>query len=378
MRYQFHAVLILFFCLFINHSQAAEVQPIKIAALYALTGNAALDNEDSWLGVRLAAEVVNQAGGVLGHPVQLIELDTQSSYLGARIAAQKAVTAGVVGVVGSAWSTHSMAMAPLLNQEQIPMISSSSTTPTLTHDKPYVFRVCFTDLFQGMVLAEYARERLKKQQAVVLNIIDNAFSTGLAQEFTKAFEARGGQVVWQGEYAENATNFSFIIDQLKQLQPDVVFIPGYLRDSGFIIKQAAQNGIKTQFIGGDGWDMKMTLYGGEFVYGNYFTSHWDSALADSVSQRFKAQFYQQYPEAGEPTAGSALAFDAFMVLIDAIQRAGVADPRQVQQALAHTQRYDGVTGYISFDENGDPVNKSAVILELTAAGTQFVTRIIAE
>lgn len=367
------------FYLFISHiAFAVTPEPIKIAAIYAHTGVAALDNEDSWLGVRLAVDTVNNNGGVLGRDLQLLEFDNQSSALGTVKAAQQAIARGVVSVIGSAWSAHSLAMAPILNQAGVPMISSVSTTPSLTQNKPYVFRVCFTDNFQGIVMAEFARQRLHKQRAVTLTIIDNQFSTGLAHYFNQAFQQFGGEVLWQGEYTENAIDFSSIMHKLKALKPDVVFIPGYLRDSGLLIKQAAQHGIDTQFLGGDGWDIGMTLYGDEFVYGHYYASHWHTAMADSDSRYFKQLFTQQYPDHPTITSGSALAFDAVMVLVDAIRRSQSTQGATVREALANTHDFNGVTGNISFDQEGNPLAKQAIILQLSPPESKFVTRILPE
>ncbi len=365
------------FCLFSSHiAFAAPLEPIKIAAIYAHTGVAALDNEDSWLGVRLAVDTVNNNGGVLGRDIQLLEFDNQSSALGTVKAAQQAIAQGVVGVIGSAWSAHSLAMAPMLDRAGVPMISSLSTTPSLTQNKPYIFRVCFTDNFQGIVMAEFARQRLHKQRAVTLTIIDNKFSTGLAYYFSQAFKQFGGEVVWQGEYTENAIDFSSIVRKLKTLKPDVVFIPGYLRDSGLLIKQAVQHGIDTQFLGGDGWDIGMVLYGDEFVYGNYYASHWHTAMADSDSRYFKQLFSQQYPDHPNITSGSALAFDAVKVLVDAIRRSNSLQRADVRDALADTHNFNGVTGQISFDQDGNPLSKQAIILQLSPPEPKFVTRIL--
>lgn len=355
---------------------AVTPEPIKIAAIYALTGVAALDNEDSWLGVRLAVDMVNNNGGILGRNLQLLEFDNQSSALGAVKAAQQAIAQDVTGVIGSAWSAHSVAMAPILERAGIPMISSLSTTPSLTQNKPYIFRVCFTDNFQGIVMAEFARRRLHKQQAVVLTIIDNQFSTGLAHYFSQAFSQFGGEILWQGEYSENAIDFTNIVNKLQHLKPDVVFIPGYLRDSGLLIKQSVQNGVQTQFLGGDGWDIGMVLYGDDTVYGHYYVSHWHTAMADSDSERFKALFSQHYPDYQVITAGSALAFDAVMVLVEAIRHSRSTERTQVRDVLAQTHNFNGVTGQISFDNDGNPIGKQAIILQLSPLAPKFVTRIL--
>ena len=163
-------------------SHAAEA--IRVAAIFSQTGIAATHNESMISMVQLAVEDINQTGGILKRPIQLILLDNQSTPIGATMAAEEAVRLGVTAVVGAHWSSHSLAMAPVLQNAGIPMISPGSTNPEVTKTGNYIFRACFLDSFQGLAMARFAREDLKAASAVIVRNIDEEYSVMLA-EFSK-------------------------------------------------------------------------------------------------------------------------------------------------------------------------------------------------
>ncbi len=343
-------------------SQAAET--VKIAAIFGKTseGDAmSFINENSaFKGLRYAVKELNQQGGLLGKQIELFEFDNETTELGSRMAAQKAVKAGVIAVIGAAWSSNSLAMAPVFQQAKIPMISPVSTNPKVTQVGDYIFRVCFIDPFQGTVMANFAYDDLKATTAVVLINASSIYSMGLAQYFVPHFQAQGGEILWEGEYLDDTANFRTLLERIGQLEPDVVFIPDYDRRPGFIIKQAHNMGIHdVTFLGGDGWDNNMYEYGGRAVEGNYYSGHWHRAVTRNKSRQFVQQFEQQ----GEiDSTNIPLAYDAMYLLADAVQRADSVEPARIRDALAETSDFQGVTGAISFDQNGDPI-KSAVILK---------------
>jgi branched-chain amino acid transport system substrate-binding protein len=185
--------------------------------------------------------------------LEVIELDNSSNSIGSKQAALKAVELDVVAVIGAAWSSHSLAIAPVLQQAQIPMISPISTNPKVTFIGNFIFRVCFIDPFQGEVMAQFAYRDLKARTAIILTNVNSDFSIGLAEFFEKSFIQSGGKVLWEGEYKEKAIDFSTTLKKVRLLQPNVVFVPGYIQDSALIIKQAKKMEIRSIFIGGDGW-----------------------------------------------------------------------------------------------------------------------------
>jgi branched-chain amino acid transport system substrate-binding protein len=199
-----------------------------------------------------------EKGGLLGRPIELIPFDNQSTPLGSRQAALEAIAAGVVSVIGPAWSSHAMITGPILQQAKIPMIASNATHEKVTKGLDYVFRSCFIDPFQGAVMAKFAIDSLNAKTAVVLTNVSSEYSIGLLDIFSRTFTQHSGQIIWKGEYREKQIDFAQLLLQIKELKPDVVYIPGHHRDTGLILKQAYQLGIKTRFLGSR-WHVRRDL-----------------------------------------------------------------------------------------------------------------------
>lgn len=355
------AGILLMLALGVLQTAAGADDPIRVAAVFAKTGIAAVDNVSNFQAARLAVANINKAGGLLGRPMKLLEMDNQSTPLGARLAAQKAVEMGAVAVVGAAWSTHSLAMAPILQAAKIPMISPESGNPELTKIGDFIFRICFTDKFQGRMAARFAAKELKANTAVSLINVNEDYSLTLSRYFGEYFQKYGGNLMWEGNYKGDAVEFSDILAQVKTLGPDVIFLPGYGRDSGLIIKQAAQMGINSLFMGGDGLTEQVADYAGKALEGGYCCANWHPAVPYTRSARLMSSHQEMY---GLPIQCAAipLTCDAFEVLADAIRRAGTDDPQAVRNALASTRNFMGATGIITMDENGDPLGKDIAFL----------------
>lgn len=353
------ALLLLWTCSVLCVCHAADT--IKVGAIFAQTGDAAADNDLHFLGVRYAVDELNSQGGVLGKKIELIEYDNQSTALGSRAAAKKAIDAGVVAVIGASYSSHSLAMAPLLQQAKIVMITPIATNPDVTLVGDYIFRACFIDSVLGEIDATFARDDLKAHTAMVLTNVSDKYSLGLSEFFTRQFRSRGGQVIGTGDYLGTNTDFTDILAVVKQRHPDVVFLPGFYKDSGLLIKQARDMHIDVPFLGGDGWNDEMYKFGGAAINGNYFSSHWDRLSTLPKSQAFVRRFEAKYGQIKTP--GTALGYDSVYLLADAIKRANSTDPTKIRDALASTRNFEGVTGTITFDANRNPINKPAIMFE---------------
>ncbi len=347
---------------------------IKIAAIFGKTGDEQQYGLPSYQAIALAAEDLNAQGGLLGRAVEVIEMDNQSTALGSRLAALQAVKLDVTSVIGAAWSSNSLAIAPVLQQAGIPMISPISTNPKVTLTGDYIFRACFTDPFQGKVMAQFARQDLHAQTAVILTNISSDYSIGLSQYFHEAFIQSGGHILWEGKYLQTAIDFTDILTQVAALQPEVVFSSGYERDSSLLLKQALSAGISSVFLGGDGWSENMYALVGNGIDGNFFSNHWHRDVAFPQSQRLRARYEALYGE-HPMTAAFPLAYDAMLLLADAIQRAQSTDRAEIRAALAATTDFRGATGTITFDEHGDPLNKDAVILKFEQGQVVFIKTI---
>ncbi|MBN2297694.1 MAG: ABC transporter substrate-binding protein [Deltaproteobacteria bacterium] len=346
---------------------------IRIASIFSFSGDAAKANEDSVLGVRLGVQEVNELGGLLGMKLELIEIDNMSTPIGSKVAADKAVKENVVAVIGPAWSSHSIAVAPIAQANRIPMITNISTNEKVTRIGDCIFRVCYTDSFQGRVMASFAREDLKVHTAVIFVDITSDYSMGLAKEFQYDFEKMGGRVLEILQYKYKQDDFMPMVLQAKKSNPDILFIPGH-DESGIIVKHAVNSGLEAIPLGGDGWAVEAFYRkGGDRMKKGYYSTHWDEEVQSDVSKRFVSK----YKGSRKLNPAEALGYDAVMLLADAIVRSGSINRERIRSALAGTTNYQGVTGTITFDSAGNPI-KGAVIMTIGYGEARFLKSIPAD
>jgi len=344
--------------LFIVSTASAE-ETVKIGAIFSLSGEAALGNTSSLAGVRIGVQEINKQGGILGKKIQLMEFDNFSTPIRSSIAAEKAADAGVSAIVGPAWSSHAIAVAKIAQERKIPMISNAATNPKVTRIGNYIFRVCFVDDFQGEVMAQFARRDLQADTAIVFIDLTSDFSMGLAKIFKKRFELSDGKILPELKYKYKQKSFNSLIAQAKRANADVLFLSGH-DESGQIVKEAQDAGIASIPIGADGWDTQSFFEkGGAALKRGYHCAHWSEASDSEISRKFVKKYGNKY----QLNSGTALGYDAVLLLADAIMRAGSVDKAKIRDAIADTRSFNGVTGAITFDENGDPI-KSAVIMEI--------------
>ena len=346
--------------------------PLLIGFVGALTGPEAHFGVDSQNGAQLAVDEANAAGGVQGRPLVLRAYDSQSRPEEAANAMTRLVTQdGALFVVGENQSTNSLAMAPAAGRGEVPMISPSSTNPRVTSEGgPYVFRVCFTDTFQGQLLARYARETLKAQRVAVLVDQRSDYAVGLAKVFATRFDALGGKIVSEEAYARGDTDFRAQLTRTKAAQPDVLFIPGYYSDVGPMARQARELGMRATLLGADGWDSggRLAQLGGAAVEGARYSTHFAPDNPGGRVQEFLARYKARFGHV--PDALGALGYDAARVGIDALRRTGGVGGPMLREQIARTRDFDGITGRITLGPDRDAV-KPAVIVKLVKGMPQF-------
>jgi branched-chain amino acid transport system substrate-binding protein len=347
-------------------------ETIKVASIYAHSGVASAINADSITGVREAIEEINAKGGVMGRRFELIEIDNMSTPIGSKVAAQKAIAQGVTAIIGSQWSSHTLAVAAVAQANKTPLITNISTNEGVTKIGDYIFRVCFTDSFQGKVMAKFAHDDLKASRAVMIVDLTSDYSMGLAREFKAHFERLGGKVTGQVDYNLREPDFERVAMQVKALNQQVVFIPGY-EESALIIKHLKDLGVKTIPLGGDGWESERFFEkGGREIQPAYYSTHWTAGIDRDESRRF----VQRYKHNGKVlVAAEALAYDAVLLLADAIKRSGSIDRVKIHKALAATKGFQGVTGTITFTPQRDPI-KSAVIIEIKNGKQRYLKNVL--
>ncbi|RYG81024.1 ethanolamine utilization protein EutJ, partial [bacterium] len=234
----------------------------------------------------------------------------------------------------------------------------------------YIFRVCFTDPFQGRLLAEFAKRSLKAGKIAIFSDVSAPYSMGLAQYAREAILAGGGQIVAEQKYTGGDKDFRAQLTSIKSSQPEAILVPGYYTDVGLIVSQARQLGITVPLFGGDGWEAPELLQiAGKALEGTYYSTHFSPDNTDPLAQKFVAAFKAKYNET--PDAMAALGYDSAMVLADAIKRAGSTDGTKIRDALATTKGFPGATGATTLDDKRD-ASKGAVIITVKDGKFQYL------
>ncbi|KXG75428.1 ABC transporter substrate-binding protein [Thermotalea metallivorans] len=334
---------------------------IKIGVFEPLTGANAAGGAIELEGIQLANELYPE---VLGKKVQLVVVDNKSDKVEAANAASRLIDKEKVSAIIGSWgSSLSMAAGDAVKNAKIPAVGASCTNPLVTLNNDYYFRVCFIDPFQGTVMANYAINKLGAKKAAIIQEVSSDYSVGLAKFFTDAFKKLTGDenaIVGSASYNTGDQDFTAQLTNIKTLNPDVIFAPGNFTESALLIKQARELGINIPILGGDTWETPEFIdIGKEAVEGVVFSTFFTSEVPiTKKSEEFLKAYREKYNK--EPASVTALGFDAYLVILDAIERAGSADPVAIRDALAQTKDYMGAAGVITLDENGDAV-KSAVI-----------------
>lgn len=351
-----------------------QSQVIRIGEVGSMTGGEATFGISTHRGIELAIKEVNAKGGVKGKKLELISLDDQGKPEEAATAVTKLITQNrVTAILGEVASSRSLAMAPIAQQNQIPMISPSSTNPRVTEQGDYIFRVCFIDPFQGYVMAKFARENLSYTKVAILRDVKNDYSVGLADYFTKTFVDKGGEIVVDQSYSAGDIDFKSQLTAIRATSPQAIFVPGYYTEVGLIARQAKELGLDVPLLGGDGWDSpKLKEIGGINITGSYFSNHYSNQDTTPHVQKFVAAYKKDYGDI--PDGLAAMGYDAALVLIDAMNRAPSFNTSDLRDAIAATKDYAGVTGTISIDSQRNAV-KSAVVLKVEDEGFRLSARV---
>jgi branched-chain amino acid transport system substrate-binding protein len=352
---------------------------IKLGLIAPLTGDVKTFGESTRNGYTLAVDEANAAGGVNGKLIDPKIADDKNDPTECANAGSKLINQdGVKLIVGSVASKCSNPLSDLCQSSKVVMISTASTNPMVTVTekgmrKDYVFRACFIDPFQGAVGARFALDNLKAKSAAVLYDVGNDYSKGLAEYFKNTFTQGGGTIVLYKSYAKDDVDFSSLLTDVKQVNPEVLFLPDYYQKVGLIAMKARELSIPAKLLGGDGWDSPdMVKIAGDAINGGYFTNHFSPDDQRPEVQDFVKKYKAKYGAA--PDALATLAYDATRIMLEAIRRAGTDKPDAVRDAMAKITDFPTVSGKISFDKNGNPL-KSAVVLQYQDGQQKYVATV---
>jgi branched-chain amino acid transport system substrate-binding protein len=334
---------------------------IKIGVFEPMTGANAAGGELEVEGVKLANKIYPT---VLGKKVELVYADNKSDKVEAASAASNLVEQEHVNAIIGSWGSGlSMAAGDIVQDAKIPAVGPSPTNPLVTAGNDYYFRVCFIDPFQGTVMAKYAANKLQAKKVALLQDVSSDYSVGICKFFSDEFIKLTGDknaIIAKSNYNTGDQDFSAQLTNIKSQNPDVIFAPGNFTEGAMIIKQARQLGITVPIIGGDTWETPEFLdIGKEDVEGTVFSTFFATETPiTSESKIFLDAYRQEYNK--EPSSFSALSYDAYLIILDAIKRADSTDPVKIRNEIAKTKDFPGAAGVITIDENNNAV-KDAVL-----------------
>lgn len=342
----------------------ADEDVIRIGSMFELTGSAAEYGISMNDAVHMAVSEINEAGGIDGKSIEVIERDIASDEAQAAQAAMALATQEKVSaIIGPALTGTLQAAIPAANEYQVPMISPSATDDGVLQDAngdvhPFVYRTSFTNSYQGGALAAFANDNLGASKAVIFSDNSSDYALGLTKTFESSFE---GDIVATENFTADQTDFSATLTNIKKMDFDVLYVPGYYEQAGPIVKQAREMGITQPILGPDGFGNSKVfeLAGTQNMNDVYYTSHFAVESEDEDIQEFVTNY--EKVTGNKPDMFTGLAYDAVNIVKEAIEKAGVRDTVAINEAIASTKDFKGVTGTFSFDEKHDPVKTVSII-----------------
>ena len=362
---------------------AQEPEPIKIGAMYNVTGPMSSIDAPGLNGFKLAAKQINEAGGLLdGRPIEVVAIDGKTDQTTCTNAVSEMIEVHkVVAIGGLNDSTYALAAGAVAQTAGIPFVTAGATLPTLPElIGDYFFMNPFGDDAQAYAVAEYAYHELGARTAWVLTDQAHDFTTALAKFFKERFVYLGGQIVLEDTYMSGDTDFSAQIARVQALdpQPDVLFVSAIPNEAGITTKQIREAGLTQPILSGDGFDtLLIAEVAGELADDVYFSTH---AFVDISNPTPKVQDFVTAYEAeyGHPpeNAFAALGYDCMNLIADAITRAGSADPTAIRDALAETEGFETVTGVITYLPGMRIPVKTVTIIKVMDGEYSFVMEVL--
>jgi branched-chain amino acid transport system substrate-binding protein len=365
--------------LFFIPSAWCKTKAIKIGINAPMTGDIPKVGEGTKYAAEMWLEDIKAAGGIeVGgkkYPVKLVIEDNESKAESAVKVNTKMITEDeVLVIVGPQSSKQAIPAGEVANNYKTPMISPWSTNPDTTKDRPYVFRGCFLDPFQGPVLANFIKDEFGFTKAAVLYDVASDYPKGLAEFFKKAWEKQNGpgSVVAFESFTTKDADFSSQLTKIIKSGAQVLFTPQYYNEVALIVQQAHELGWNKPIVGSDSWGSAETVQlCGKDCYGLFFSTHYAAAGAKGATMTFIDRYNKKYGYVPDDVA--ALTWDSLGIVKTAIEHVGKLtgniekDRKNVRDAMAKVKEYDGITGKMTFTENGDPI-KCAVIVRISNKG----------
>ena len=352
-----------------NAAASTDGKVVKIGVFEPASGDNGAGGKQEVLGMQYANSLTPtvEIGGE-EYNVELVIVDNESSTDKAATAANSLVSSGVSLVLGSYGSGVSIAASDIFGNAGVPAIGVTCTNPQVTEGNDHYFRICFLDPFQGTVLANFAGEQFGAKKAYCLAKLGDDYSVGLCNYFIQAFEALGGEVVYE-TFPEGNSDFTSYVANAKNAGADVFFSPVSTEAAALIIDQTAAQGLTIPVLAGDTWDSNVILNAAKGkdvqVYVTTFYQEGGNPDFDNgIKEYINTNATAKTNNGGDDVvaAVTAMGYDSYYVALEALKAAGSTDPAAVKAALPSVT-YEGVTGHIEFDEIGDAKRDVAYVKE---------------
>ena len=360
-------VVFVLMCVAVFCTPAFAAKPIVIGQIATVTGDFAAYGVAEVESVKIAVKEINDAGGVLGRPIEVIMYDCRTRQEDMVNSARRLVEQDrVSAVVGPTGSGICIAGAPIFNRRHVPQVMTLPTNPMVTVDesgkvRPYSFRMCFLDPYQGAIMAQFAAKNLGAKKAALLYDVSSDYSQGQREFFIKSFEAAGGKLAADEGFRADDVDFRSQLTNMKESGADVLIFPFMGKSLPLAVKQARELGIELPIVGGDGYGDFMWEICGETLRNTYWVSHVDRY--DPTLAPFFAKYLESAGTECQEFMNAVMAYDAVYWVKDAIERAGSDDPEKIRDALEDTKGLNLMHCVLTIDEFHNPKDKDGVILK---------------
>ena len=360
-------------------SEALAAEPIKIGYMATLTGEGATWGQHERDGALLAVKDINAKGGVLGRPLELVCYDIKGKPEEAVNAIRRLIhDDGVVAIGGSNYSGIQLAVAPIADKGQVPVIATAATNPAVTVDpntgkvRPYMFRITYTDPYQGRVIADYLIKKCGAKKLAILGDVGDAYSEGLTEFVKKTADENGVENKFWA-FRGGDVDFRAQLTAAREWGADAVALTMLYKEMGLVIKQAAELDWKPFFMGGDGYSPNIAEIAGEALNGTFWVNsvNIDDPLFDGMKEKYRAEYGKEATE----ISNTVYAYDVLLMIAHAIEAAGKAEGPAIKDAIENTQNLQVTHFNWTVDkETHNPLDKPASVFEAKDGKLVFLER----
>ncbi|WP_311481651.1 ABC transporter substrate-binding protein [uncultured Anaerococcus sp.] len=353
-----------------EESKSKSAETIKLGNSSPLTGPLSVYGITTNNGLKLAVEEVNENGGILGKKLEWFEYDDKGEITDAVTNYNNLMQDGVDAIFGGVPSKPALAIAESAANDDVVYITPTGTQANITEGKKNAFRTCFTDPFQGEVLANFSKNNLEAKKVAILRNQSSDFSMGVADVFSKKAKELGMEVVADESYGDSDTDFKAQLTKVRKEEPDVLFIPDYYEKVALIVPQVREAGINATLVGADGWDTVLSVLDKSnfaAIEGSYFANQFTLEDTSDKVQKFVKAYEKKYGD--KPSTFAAEGYDTVYLYKQAVEEAGTTESDKVIEALKKI-KFDGITGSFTYDENHNPI-KTAKMMKIVNGEYKF-------